>query len=258
MLNSHKRLILAVISVVSLGGTFAAQHFSSRARSRRASAAIEDVLPDFKELPPGPRAPKSSGFGVAVGKTRLEDVEEAIARRSLSCNDTSARALMKAAREHRAVKKAADDVDATSSASSKKTSPMEKNPQVRLSCEGTAASAIGDRARPEAIGRLLYIFDSNKHPLRHVSYRRVHKDAAAARNDALDALAAMTTAYGPPSTVSGALPAEGAPFERYAPYKAEWVWTDVKATVSALSFGERGVDVYEAIEVPWPIRSDVF
>lgn len=257
MLTSHKRLILAAISVLSLGGTFAAQHFSARARSRR-SNAVEDVLPDFKELPPGPRAPKSSGFGVAVGKTRLSDVEETIARRHLDCKDTSARALMKAAREHKAVTKAADDVDATSSASSKKTSPMEKNPQVRLSCEGTPADAIGDRPRPSASGRVLFIFDSPKHPLRHVSYRRVHKDPAAARNDAVDALAAMTASYGAPTAITGALPAEGAPFERYSPYKAEWIWPDVKVTVSALSFGERGVDVYEAVEVPWPIRTDVF
>lgn len=255
MMRSRKRIILALISAITLVGAWGGRYYSARAHR---AAEAEDVLPEFKELPPGARAPASAGFGAAVGRTSLEALEARIKERGLDCRDTSARALIREAREKKKAAAATSTapVDATTSASSKKSSPMERNPQVRLSCENTEGAAIGDRERPASSGRLLYIFDSPKHPLRHASYRRVHKDHALARGDLLDSIAAMKAVYGEPTATSGALPAEGAQFGKYEPYKVEWIWTDVHVTVSALSYGERGVDVYEAIEVPWPVRTD--
>ena len=249
MLRSKKRIVWAVLAALVFGGSYAARFLSQRARRH---AEPEVVLPAFSEPPAGPRAPRSEGLGARVGRSTLADVEAAVKARGIACKDTSARALMKEMR----AQKAKEGVDATSSASAKKTSPMERNPQVRLSCEETEASKLGDRARPAGVGRLLYVFDSPSHPLRHVSYRRVHADHAAARADLLDAIAAMKSAYGEPAATSGALPPEGGEFGKYEPYKVEWIWTDVRVTVSALSYGERGVDVYEAVEVPWPVRSD--
>ncbi len=252
---SKKKVALGVFSVLVLGAVIARSYYA-RARAPR---VIEDVLPVFSELPAGPRAPKSELLGARVGFTTFAEIETFGKTHDMLCKDTSARALMRAAREKKKAeteKKKAEGVDVTSSASSKKVSPMEQNPQVRWSCEGTVSSAIGDRTRVPATGRVLYIFDSAKHPLRHVSYRRVHRDHAQARADLLDSIAAVKALYGEPQQTSGTLPEEGAEFQKYEPYKLEWKFTDVALTVSGLSFGERGVDIYEAIEVPLPVRSD--
>ncbi|MCK6552068.1 hypothetical protein L6R52_39920, partial [Myxococcota bacterium] len=189
----------------------------------------------------------------------LADVEALVRDRKLACKDTSARALMREARARRAdtaPEVRADGVDATSAASSKAGwSARETNPQVRLSCEGTASDVIGDRARPAAVGRLLFVFDSPAHPLRHVSFRRLNRDGAAAGLDVASARDAAVAALGAPAEESGALP-EGGGFAPYVPWTAAWRWADLTVTVRALSYGDRGVDVYEAAEVPWPVRSD--
>lgn len=223
---------------------------------RPASPAVPpDVLPAFVDPPPGPRAPDVVMFGARPGLTTLGDVERWIRDRKLACRDTSARALMRDARAKAA--EAPDAVDATSAASSKTGwSARELNPQVRLSCEGTPSSALADHARPPATGRLLFVHDSPAHPLRHVSYRRLHRDDHAAWLDVVAARDAVTAALGPPAEVTGVLPAEGGAFEPYAPWSATWRWVDLTVTVRASSYGARGIDVYEAAEVPWPVRSD--
>jgi hypothetical protein len=251
VLASRKKLILAALSAISLLSMWAGRYYSGGSHAR--AHHVEDVLPAFIDPPAGPRAPARHGFGVPVGKTSLGEIEAFIAKHQLACRDTSARALIREAREK---KQRVEDVDANTSASGKKTSPMEKNPQVRLSCEGTAASKIGDRARTEGTGRLLFVFDSPKHDLRHVSFRRVFTDHASARKDLVETIDAVKAVYGEPTAISGTLPAEGTEFAKLEPYKLEWVWTDLKISVSGLSYGERGVDVYEAFEVPWPVRVD--
>lgn len=257
MSRSRKRLILALLSAALLAASIARTFY---AKARTHEPAVEDVLPVFTDVPPGPRAPKHELLGSSAGRSTFAEIEAFAKLHSIQCNDTSARAMMRAARAKKKAeneRKKAEGVDVTTSASSssKKVSPMEQNPQVRWSCEGTAASAIGDRPRVEATGRLLYIFDSAKHPLRHVSYRRVHRDHAVARADVLQAIDAVRAAYGEPHASSGVLPGEGSEFGKYEPYKLEWKWADLAISVSALSFGERGVDVVESMEVPLPVRT---
>lgn len=264
--GTRRRVVLAVAGIAAAG---VLGYGGWRSMGRR-EAGPDTVLPAFEEPKPGPRAPRTEALGVSLGVTRLPEVERSIGERSLTCKDTSARALMKGMREAREKADAeklarGEEVDATTSASSKKVNAREKNPQVRLSCESTHAASLGDRVRQPGTGRLLYIFDSPEHPLRHVSYRRIHRDQRAALADAEDALRGMTEIFGPPATTTGRLPVagaaaaegEGAPlFEKYAPFKATWSWSDLTVTVSALSYGARGVDVYEAVEVPWPVRPD--
>lgn len=256
----RRRRAIAAAVAFAAAGVFALAVRTYLERKREAEEA-PFVLPQFKEPAAGPRAPRTDAFDVVVGKTPLAEVETEMARRNLACKDTSPRALMAAMRAERA-KNAG--VDAVSTASAKKKSAMEKNPQVRLSCEDTHSSLLRDRARPPSTGRLLYVFDSSAHPLRHVSFRRMHRDQVRALDDVREALRAMKERFGPPTSITGALPSmpEGPVedhtviFPRYVPFKAEWAWPDFEVTVSALSYGPRGVDVYEAAEVPWPVRSD--
>lgn len=226
----------------------------------------ETVLQEFQEPGDGPRAPSAEGFGVKVGTTTLEEVNALAAARGWRCEDTSVRALMQKMRENKrkelAEKKAAgEEVDEESGASwLNKRSPKERNPQVRLACADTRADAIGDRERPTAQGRLLFVFDSPELPLRHASYRRLHRDHEGARQDFEAALASMKAGYGEPTDSVGEVLAEpdedGALFPKLQPIKREWNFSDVQVKVNALNFGKRGVDILESVEVPLPVRPD--
>lgn len=233
----------------------------------RQRAADQVVLPEFKDLPPGPRAPVVPAFGLMVGRSTLAEVEAYAKAHGLNCHDTSARALMKAMRQKKKEEKAAaeargEEVDTVSKASSGKKSPMEQNPQVRLSCEGTQSERLPDRARAPGEGRVLFIFDSPTHPLRHVSYRRLHRSLADAFRDAEETYGWATGRLGAPpeATRSFPTPAEGddltALVPGYEPFNYRWAWADLAVSVTLTNFGKRGIDVYEAVEVPWPIRAD--
>jgi hypothetical protein len=129
------------------------------------------------------------------------------------------------------------------------------NPQLRLSCPDVSANQLPDRTRHSATGRWLFVFDSPKLPLRHVSWRRRHVDHDDARQDLEATVDAVRRTFGDPTRVSEA-PAQGAKFKLLTPYKWEWRFADIRVEVSALHYGRRGVDVLEAVEVPWPIRPD--
>lgn len=233
----------------------------------RQRAADEVVLPEFSELGPGPRAPAIAALGLKVGQSSLAEVEAYAKAHGLTCHDTSARALMKAMREKRRAEAAqpsekGEGVDAVSKASSGKRSPMEKNPQVRLSCEGTASARLDDRTRAPGTGRVLFIFDSPSHPLRHVSYRRLHRSLAEGFTDAEETYGSWTERLGPPKEASRPFPApqEGddltAVVPGYEPFHYRWAWSDLHVTVTLTNYQKRGIDVYEAVEVPWPLRAD--
>ncbi|MCA9635182.1 MAG: SDR family oxidoreductase, partial [Myxococcales bacterium] len=119
---------------------------------------------------------------------------------------TSIRAMMAAKREAEAKKRAEGGEDAVSSASwMKKKSKREENPQVRFACPTVKAEQVGDRLRPPSQGRLLFVFDSDEHPLRHASYQRSHRSHAAALADFEAMFALNTTA--PFHLIQLALPA---------------------------------------------------
>ncbi|MEQ8275664.1 MAG: hypothetical protein RMA76_33980 [Deltaproteobacteria bacterium] len=247
--------LVPVIAIVAAGA-----YYSWRGIMMR-RAADEVVLPDFAELGPGPRAPTTALLGVEVGKSTFDDVKGLASARGLDCKDTSARALMK---QMRAMKKKEREekmaqgieVDATSSASAKKKSPMEKNPQVRYSCEDTKAAQLADRER-DGVGRVLFVLDSPEHPVRHASYRRNHKTSQAAWHDAKATLDALTKTYGEPKMVKRPLP--DAPsadaFPLYTQSRYAWEFADLKVMLDVMGT-PRGVNVHEAVEVPWPVRSD--
>jgi hypothetical protein len=224
-----------------------------------------DVLPEFLEPGEGMRAPSSSALGVRVGTTPLADVEGLIAIWGLTCRDTSMRALMGEQRDKKKAeienaKARGDDVDGISGASLiDYRSPKERNPQVRLSCENTANSKLKDRPREESAGRVLFIFDSPKHPARHVSYRRQHQNHPLARDDLAETVNYYVDLFGKPQVTSKLPPIEddgSVRFPTVTPYKFEWQFADLRVRVEGMSFGKRGVDVNEVVEVPWPVRAN--
>lgn len=222
----------------------------------------EDELPTFAEPGEGEKAPSTEGMGQVVGVTKLEEARTWARARGIQCEDTSPRALMTRMREHkqaeleqaRAEGKGADAVSGASILY--KRAKHEKNPQVRLSCEEAAAGAIGDRPR-EGQGRLLLVFDSAGHPLRHVSFQRRYEDHAAAVADVKAMLAHYGARFGAPTSTGEPLPEGEAPtFPKFKPVLSEWKFRDLAVKVSALYTGGKTVSVSESIEVPWPVRSD--
>lgn len=226
-----------------------------------------DELPTFIEPAAGPRAPVSTGIGVTVGKSTLPEVEALVAAWGIPCEDTSARALMKKMRDKKqaeiAEKEARGEaVDANAGASwMNKKSRRELNPQIRYACADVKAPQLKDRERPAAEGRLLFVFDSEDLPLRHVSFRRLQKEPLAAYHDFRAALDTMTAVYGAPHVETGKIPVAEALagaelFPKLVPIKREWNFSDIQVKVTVLNFGARGIDILESVEVPWPVRPD--
>ncbi|MDC0669473.1 hypothetical protein POL58_17085, partial [Nannocystis sp. ncelm1] len=139
-------------------------------------------------------------------------------------------------------------------------SKREANPQVRYSCPKTRSEQLTDRPRPPSEGRLLFVFDSAEHPLRHVSYQRTSKDPAPALADYQDAVAFYTGVYGPPTrTPSRELPAPDADGAVEIPvatnFETEWAFSDLLVKVSLLRYASL-ITVGERVEVPPGIRPD--
>lgn len=215
---------------------------------------------EFREAGEGPRAPTSDVFGARIGAAKVADVEALVAARGLTCKDTSIRAMMAAKREAEAKKRAEGGEDAVSSASwMKKKSKREENPQVRFACPTVKAEQVGDRLRPPSQGRLLFVFDSDEHPLRHASYQRSHRSHAAALADFEDAVQAMTAIFGEPSERRGELPVADAKgqvtFPQGRNLEVRWTFADLLVRVTAIHFGQK-VTVGERIEVPHGVRPD--
>jgi hypothetical protein len=224
----------------------------------------QDVLPEFVEPGVGVRASSADAFSLRVGTTTLAEVEALANTWGLSCRDTSMRALMGQQRDKKkaeieSAKARGEGVDGISGASLVDyRSPKERNPQRRLSCEDTASTKLKDRERQDSTGRVLFILDSDRHPLRHVSFRRQHQNHPLARDDLAESVNHYVRLHGKPHVVSELPPVEedgSVRFPTVTPYKFEWRFTDLHIRVEAMSYGKRGVDVNEVVEVPWPVRA---
>jgi hypothetical protein len=228
-----------------------------------ARRTIKDVLPVFTEPGPGPRAPGARALGFTVGASTLGEVRAQLARAGLDCADTSMRALMQQAREQtrremEARKARGQDPDAVSGASRVNyRSPKEANPQVRLACDDVPSNRLSDAERSTSTGRLLLVFDSPRHPLRHVSYERTFApdatsvalaDLEAARRRLHDLFGAPASSR-TPAADQGQLP-------WLSPQEVRWAFADLEARVAAINYGPRGVVLSEVVEVPWPVRAD--
>ncbi|HGG56794.1 MAG TPA: hypothetical protein ENK31_03240 [Nannocystis exedens] len=214
---------------------------------------------EFRDPDPGPRAPVTRAFGGELGRSTYETIKAMVEAQGLTCKDTSIRAMMEAKRAKAKAEQAKKGTDAVSSASLNKKSKREKNPQVRFSCPSVTSDQLNDRNRPRSRGRLLFVFDSDKHPLRHVSYQRSHANHTAALDDYEDSVKAMTELYGEPTSTRGEPPKRDkdgtATFPPSRSLELRWDFSDLSIRVTAIHFG-RKVTVGERIEVPHGIRPD--
>jgi len=243
----------------------AAEPAAAPAKATEPTKAASDTWTfDFKDPGPGPRAPTTAAFNAVVGVSMFADVEALVTRRGFKCADTSVRAMMDRRREAERAKVAeakARGEDAVTAASwVSKRSKREANPQLRFSCPTITADQIGDRTRPPASGRLLYVFDDAIYPLRHASYQRTHKDHAAALLDFQDTVAALTAVYGPP----GSLPKTALPqpdkdgkleFPNATNFEIAWDYADLTVRANVLRYGDL-ITVGERLEVPHGVRPD--
>ena len=232
----------------------------------RAAAASRYQAPVFVDPPAGPRAPSAELLGARVGTSRLSDVRAVVARWGITCADRSVRTLMSELR----ARKRADIADAkrrgtpdavTGASILTHRTARDDNPQVRLSCEDTSSSRLVDRSRVTSTGRLLYVFDDEQAPLRHVSYERNHPAWDAALADFTTTRDAMAATLGKPRESSfGTSPensaAEAVALPKYARRVAEFRYSDLVATVTVANLGGRGYSVGEILEVPLPVRAD--
>jgi hypothetical protein len=92
--------------------------------------------------------------------------------------------------------------------------------------------------------------------LRHVSWRRTHRDPADAIVDLRAAIADWDARLGPSTLRKGEVPETLAPGGRLRPVVVEWAYADLLVRITTIDFGKGGVSVDERIEVPWGIRSD--
>ncbi|MCA9541371.1 MAG: hypothetical protein KC620_20865, partial [Myxococcales bacterium] len=219
-----------------------------------------DVLPEFTEPGDGPRGPATTLIGLAPARSTYAEVQAWIAKKGLSCKDTSPRALMADMRDKQVAKmreaEAKGDADGASGASwLYRVTEYDKQPGVRLACEDVALDKLGDRERPAHTGRLLLIFDSKALPLRHIAVQRHYQatEQAAARADFLATEAALTAALGKPTEVRTEVPAEGAEFVMLKPVRRDWKFADLQGKVSILRLNH-GLSLFEEVGVPWPVR----
>lgn len=223
---------------------------------------LVDELPVFVDPAPGPRAPDTRGLSWRLGTTGLPALEKDLAGRAWNCRDTSIRALMNQAREAKrrelqVAEASGAGADSVSGASMiYRRSPKERNPQVRLSCEDIEAATLGDRTRAGSRGRLLFVFDSPRHPLRHVSYARSFSalDDATALQEFMAAAKALTARFGPPREQPPAEPS--LPLPLYKPHAYAWKYADLQASVRLMNMGDGRLNLEETVEVPWPVRAE--
>ncbi len=221
---------------------------------------LVDELPTFTDPAPGARAPQARAFGFEIGSDRLNDVTAVIGKLGLQCPDTSIRALMDKARavkkqEIAAAEASGAGVDSVAGASMiYRRSPKERNPQVRLSCDSVKSNRLVDRVRADSTGRLLFVFDSAEHPLRHVSYTRSFRgiDDTLAVSEFMASKKALTDVFGPWVGIDEEIEL---PMPRYKSYAVTWKFSDLQATVRLMNMGDGRLSLDETIEVPWPVRA---
>ena len=223
-----------------------------------------DVLPEFSAVPAGPRAPAFDVVaGIRPGLTTLAEVQAMTIRLGWTCSDSSMRGLMKLGREQARAKMAeaearGEDPDAVSGASrAHYVSKKEQNPQVQWNCESVDLSTVDPVVFRDTgkAGAALFIFDSAALPLRYiVTSRKFFSqkqsleawEAQVARYTAI--LGAPTSTMGKPDRTEGQKI-----FARRNPVNAIWEFADRRGTVGVMNMGpERGIDVREVFEVPWP------
>jgi hypothetical protein len=254
------RVALVVGGIALVVGLLGARYWRHRVRA----AGSRYAPPILVDPPPGPRAPSTDLLGAHVGTSHVADVQGFTRAWGVVCEDRSVRVLMgelrdkKRAEMEEAKRRGAPDTVTGASILTRRTA-RDDNPQVRLSCDDVSSSRLADRARVPSSGRLLYVFDDERAPLRHVSYQRNHADWDTALSDFTTTRDALSGRLGSPresETGTATKAPTSEPLPKYARRIAEFRFSDLVATVTVANLGGRGFAVGEALEVPLPIRAD--
>lgn|GEM_PF-4118774 len=162
--------------VLLFGGLLSVSWYSMRgyrAWQRRQASSKPWVHPFREPDLKLPKPPRLRVFGMFVGESSFAEAQAFTQAQRIVCQDNSVRALMRRQRAARVEKlRAQGNIDALSGATWNRPSPRERNPSIRWNCEKVLTSQWADIPRPTKVwGRLLYVFDSPKHPLRHASFQ---------------------------------------------------------------------------------------
>jgi hypothetical protein len=256
----RSRVALALGGIALVVGVLGAGYWRHRVRA----GASHYAPPVLVDPPPGPRAPSAELLGARVGTSHVADVQAFTRAWGVACADRSVRTLMSELRDKKraeveeAKRRGTPDAVTGASILTRRTA-RDENPQVRLSCEDVSSSRLADRARVPSTGRLLYVFDDERAPLRHVSYQRNHAEWEPALADFASTREALSGRFGSPHESETGTATKGPtsePLPKYARRVAEFRFSDLVATVTVANLGGRGFVVGEALEVPLPIRSD--
>ncbi len=204
----------------------------------RFNAMVAAQMPVLTEAPAGPAAPSYSYLGVVVGSSTLDDAKQAAEARGFVCEDRSMGTLVQKGVSQEVARKSASGESTLALRAYGWLNPHGRNPQTRLSCESTA-------------GRLLFIFDNGTGPVRHVSLTTRFEALGPAQTAFLSASNGLLEVFSPgrPRRATPAL-------EWLSPEEEVVSFSDLKVSVSAINYRERGVIVTQTAEVPWPIRGD--
>ncbi|MCB9638388.1 MAG: hypothetical protein H6727_05690 [Myxococcales bacterium] len=219
-----------------------------------------------------PKAPHFTVWGLSLGMSHFAQAKALTKKLGLRCRDNSIRGVMRRRRAERIAKlKAQGKVDGISGASWNRPSPRERNPMIRWNCDKVPTEKIRDIDRPIGVfGRLLFVFDSVRYPLRHLSYQYDASPAKAVlafrratehyqkllgmppqAKDDRPIFSASSKPTNPSNTGVNSLKM----IRKYDRFLREWRFAGIRVKLTLRSFG-RWMNVSEIVEIPWPVRPD--
>jgi hypothetical protein len=195
-------------------------------------------MPQLVEAPAGARAPRYDYLGVTIGTSSKEEVLHLAQAAGFVCEDRSMHTLVKDGVAKEAARKQAAGENNWAILAYGWLNPHGRNPQVRIDCQHEAQ-------------RLLFVFDDDAAPVRHVSKTTRFENVDDARPYYLQSANDMLAHFGDRSAKRNA-----AALEWLSPETTALSFGDLSVSVSATNYRERGVVLSEVAEVPWPIRGD--
>ncbi len=195
-------------------------------------------MPQLTDAPAGISAPRYDFLGVTIGTSSKAEVLQMAQSAGFACEDRSMHTLVKDGVAKEAARKQAAGENNWAILAYGWLNPHGRNPQVRIDCQHEAQ-------------RLLFVFDNDTAPVRHVSKTTRFENVDDARPYFLESANALLSHFGSETPMRNT-----ATLEWLSPETTALTFADLSVSVSATNYRERGVVLSEVAEVPWPIRGD--